>query len=206
MRSSSSWPNHPKARPSNAMMLGINFEYVNCRGEDISIQTATPSPDALLLSCSAPFHCQTSWKSCRRFHFPTLIHPWAMPSLPVHLTFHVAKSSHFSALVLLCFCSIQPCWPVFPAWGAFLVCRLEHHSPLVFLLLFFLTLSSCIRSFFWRTFAGFTFFAWPINVDGVFLEIFFSTLSRWPTLGDLCDLCICDSQNWPLPWTSYLTT
>lgn len=154
MTSSSSWPNHPKAQASNAMMLGINFQYVNCRGEDTSIQMATPSLDAQLLRCSAPFHCQTSRKSCRHFHFPTLIHPWAMPSLPVHLTFHVAKSSHFSALVLFCFCSIQPCWPVFPAWDAFLACHLEHHAPLVFLLLFFLTLSSFIRSFFWRTFAG----------------------------------------------------
>ena len=169
MRSSSLWPNHPKVQPSNAMKLGINFQYLNCRGEDTSIQIATPSLDVWLLRCSAPFHCQTSWKSGHHFHFPTLVHPWDMPSLAVHVTFHIAKSSHFSALVLLCFCSVQPCWPVFPARDAFLVCRLEHHAPLFFLLPSSLTflLLSFIISFSWRTFAGFIFFAWPIwSVSG----------------------------------------
>lgn len=183
MRSSSSWPNHPRSGLPMLWCWALTFNIWIAGGKTQAFRSQHPPLDARLLRCSAPFHCQTSWKSCRHFHFPTLVHPWDMPSLPVHITFHVAKSSHFSALVLLCFCSfcsVQPCWPVFPAQDAFLVCRLEHHAPLVFLLPSSLTflLSSFIRSFSWRTFAGFTFFAWPINVDGVFLEIFFSTLSR----------------------------
>lgn len=84
--------------------------------------------------------------------------PGMCSSLAFHFSFCVAKWSHFSVLVLFCFCSAWHYRPFFPAWSASLFCHLGPYPPLVFLLPSFLTflLLSLLRSFFWSTFAGYS--------------------------------------------------